>query len=82
LKFSRKTEVLKINLSIKVFDVLGNEIAKLVNEEKSAGTYDVEFSAIGGSASGGNATELSSGIYFYKLQVGSFIDTKKMLLMK
>lgn len=55
-----------------VFDLLGNEIRTLVNEEKQAGSYDVEFDASG----------LSSGIYFYKIQTKDFINTKKMLLMK
>ncbi len=61
-------------VTLKVYDVLGNEIATLVNEEKSAGTYEAEFS----TGSVGNA----SGIYFYKLQAGSFSQTKKMILMK
>ena len=69
-------------VSLKVFDMLGNEVAKLVNEELSAGQYEIEFSAKGGSASGGNAYNLPSGVYFYKLQAGSFVDTKKMLLLK
>jgi hypothetical protein len=59
-------------VTLKVYDVLGNEVATLVNEEKPAGSYEVEFSA----------SQLSSGIYFNKLQVGSFIETKKMILMK
>lgn len=57
---------------LKVYDVLGNEITTLINEEKPAGIYEVNF----------NAVKLPSGIYFYKLQVGSFIDTKKMVLLK
>jgi hypothetical protein len=61
---------------LKVYDVLGNEIATLVNEEKPAGTYEVEFSAIGG----GNG--LTSGIYFYQLRAGNIIETKKMLMIK
>ncbi|RKY94959.1 MAG: hypothetical protein DRQ01_01065 [Ignavibacteriae bacterium] len=69
-------------VTLKVYDVLGNEVATLVNEEKSAGSYEVEFSAIGGSASGGDAYNLSSGIYFYKLQAGNFVETKKMILLK
>jgi hypothetical protein len=59
-------------VSLKVYDVLGNEIATLVNEEKPAGSYEVEFSAEG----------LTSGIYFYKLQAGTFVETKKMILIK
>ena len=59
-------------VSISVYDVLGNEIATLVNEEKPAGSYEINF----------NATNLSSGIYFQRLQAGSFVDTKKMMLMK
>ena len=59
-------------ISLKVYDVLGNEIATLVNAEKPAGNYEVNF----------NASQLSSGIYFYKLQVGLFVETKKMILLK
>jgi uncharacterized Ntn-hydrolase superfamily protein len=69
-------------VQLKVYDVLGNEIATLVNEEKRPGTYEVEFSASGGSAFGGNAYSLTSGIYFYKLQAGSTVVTKKMILVK
>ena len=57
---------------LKVYDVLGIEVATLVNEESAtggAGSYGVEFSAIGGSASGGDAYTLASGIYFYQLRV-------------
>jgi polyhydroxybutyrate depolymerase len=66
---------------LKVYDVLGNEITTLVDEYRSAGNYEVEFSAKSGSASGGNAYSLVSGIYFYQLKVGEFISTKKMLLI-
>ncbi|MEE9448576.1 MAG: C25 family cysteine peptidase [Ignavibacteriaceae bacterium] len=59
-------------ITLKVYDVLGKEIATLVNEEKPAGTYEVEF----------DASSLSSGIYFYQLRAGSFNQTKKMLLLK
>jgi hypothetical protein len=55
-----------------VYDVLGNEVATLVNEEKPLGNYEVEF----------NAINLPSGIYFYRLQAGNFVETKKMILMK
>ena len=79
------------NVSLKVYDVLGNEVATLVNEELASGEYEVEFSAKGGSASGGNASlgssfqvvrNLASGIYFYQLRYGDFIQTKKMILLK
>jgi hypothetical protein len=55
---------------------LGNEIATLVNEEKPAGSYEVEFSASGGGS------ELTSGIYFYQLSTGNYIETKKMVLIR
>ena len=59
-------------VSLKVYDVLGNEVTTLVNEIQSAGNYEVTF----------DASSLSSGTYFYKLQTGSFVETKKMILMK
>ncbi|MCH7772904.1 MAG: T9SS type A sorting domain-containing protein [Bacteroidetes bacterium] len=59
-------------VSLKVYDVLGNEVATLVNEEKPAGSYKVEF----------DGTDLTSGIYFYRIEAGSFIETKKMILIK
>jgi len=60
------------NITLTVFDILGNEIETLVNEEKPAGTYEVEF----------NASALPSGVYFYQLKAGSFLQTKKMLFLK
>lgn len=68
-------------VSLKIFDILGNEITTLVNEEKPAGIYKVEFSAKGGS-SVGNANRLSSGVYFCRLHAGNFVETKKLLLLK
>jgi CO dehydrogenase/acetyl-CoA synthase beta subunit len=62
--------------------VLGNEVATLVDEYRPAGSYGIEFSAKGGSASGGNSYNLPSGVYFYKLQTESFVETKKMVLLK
>jgi hypothetical protein len=59
-------------VSLNVYDVLGNEIATLVNEEKPAGEYEVEFLATG----------MTSGVYFFQLKAGSFIQTKKMILLK
>ena len=71
-----------VSVQLKVYDVLGNEVATLLNEEKPAGIYEIEFSAIGGSTSGGNAYTITSGIYFYKLTAGNFAETKKMILIK
>ena len=58
--------------TLKIYDVLGNEVATLVNEFRNAGSYEVDF----------DASKLSSGVYFYKLQAGDFVQTKKMILMK
>jgi hypothetical protein len=69
-------------VSLKVFDVLGNEVATLVDEEKPAGRYTLEFSAKGGSASGRNGSGLTSGIYLYQLRAGDHIITRKMILLK
>ena len=63
-------------VTLKVYNVLGNEVAELVNEEKAAGNYDIDFNA--SSAAGG----LASGVYFYKIQAENFVETKKMLLLK
>jgi len=59
-------------VTLKVYDMLGREVTKLVNEVKQAGTYSVDF----------DATRLSSGVYFYKLEAGGFVDTKRMVLIK
>ena len=67
---------------IKVYDILGREVKTLVNELQQAGTYEVQFSAKGGSASGGDASGLASGIYLYRIESGSFVETKKMILLK
>ena len=67
-------------VSLRIFDVLGNQIAILVNEELSPGEYEIEFS-LGQSGSVGIPV-LPSGIYFYQLKAGTFTETKKMILMK
>jgi len=67
------------NVTLKVYDVLGNEIATLVNEEKPAGEYEVEFNAASHS---GNVWNLTSGVYFYQLRTGDFIQTRKMVYLK
>lgn len=61
--------------TIKIYDILGNEITTLVDEYKLAGNYEVEFNSI-------NVKNLSSGIYFYQLRIGEYISTRKMTLMK
>jgi len=60
------------NVIIKVFNLVGNEIETLINEEKSSGTHYVIW----------DAEDLPSGVYFYKLQAGSYVETKKMLLLR
>jgi hypothetical protein len=72
-------------VSLKVYNVLGVEVATLVNGRQEAGSYTVPFSAIGGaggSAIGENTSAFASGVYFYRLEAGSFVSTKKLLLMK
>ena len=59
-------------VELKVYDVLVEEITTLVNEEKSEGTYEINFSA----------SVLTSGVYFYKIKAGSYIQTKKMILLR
>ncbi len=61
-------------VTLKVYDVLGNEIATLVNEHQSQGNYNYQFSTVN--------YQLSSGIYFYKLTAGEFSETKRMILLK
>jgi len=81
------TTTIRFSNPVKVYDVLGSEIATLINEEKPAGSYEVEF----------NGKELPGGVYFYRLQADSpsaslpagrqgsgqsFVETKKIILMK
>ena len=60
------------NVSIKVYDILGGEVATLVNEVKAPGSYQVKF----------NAASLASGIYIYRMQAGKFAASKKLMLIK
>jgi len=60
------------DVSLKVYDVLGKEVAELVNKEMSTGSYKVDF----------DASNISSGIYFYKITAGSFVQSRKMILIK
>ena len=59
-------------MRLSILNILGEEIGVLLNEEKEAGYHSVDF----------NASELPSGVYLYKLQVGSYVETKKMILTK
>lgn len=60
------------NVTIKAFDILGREVATLVNEEKPAGNYEVKF----------DASNIASGIYYYQIKTGKFVQTRKMILLK
>jgi hypothetical protein len=59
-------------VNLKIYNLIGEEVATLVNEEKTIGNYVIEF----------DATALPSGVYFYRIQAGSFVETKKMILLK
>ena len=59
-------------VTLKIYDILGNEVTTLVNEQKELGYYEVDF----------NAVSFASGVYIYRLQAGNYISTKKMILMK
>jgi hypothetical protein len=72
IKFSVLAEREVANTKLMVYNILGQQVAELLNKPLSAGNYQVEF----------NATNLPSGVYFYRLQSGNFTETKKMLLMK
>ncbi|MBT8387336.1 MAG: T9SS type A sorting domain-containing protein, partial [Ignavibacteria bacterium] len=60
------------HVTLKIFDVLGREVSTLLNEELNAGKHETTF----------DASQFSSGIYFYQINAGKYIETKKMLLMK
>ena len=63
---------LSSKVTLKVYDILGREVATLVNENKPAGKYSIIF----------NSNNLASGVYFYNLRAGNFIESKKMMLLK
>ncbi len=60
------------NVSLKIYDIVGKEIATLVNEQKEAGLYEIKY----------DASKLSSGVYIYSIQAGDFLESRKMILMK
>ena len=75
-----KYSISKIStVQIKVYDVLGNEVTTLINEDKLPGIYEVEINTASHS---GNVRNLPSGVYFYTLSTGNFFSTKKMVLLK
>lgn len=59
-------------VSLKIFDIIGSEVATLVNEQQEAGTFLIEF----------DASKLTSGIYFYQIQAGKYLETRKLILQK
>ena len=59
-------------MTVKVFDVLGREVATLVNEQLQPGTYEVDF----------DGSKFASGVYYYKLIAGNYNETRKMVLIK
>jgi photosystem II stability/assembly factor-like uncharacterized protein len=59
-------------VTLKIYDIIGSEVATLVNENLNAGSYNIDW----------NASSLSSGVYFYRIQSGNFVETKKMMLVK
>jgi hypothetical protein len=65
-------------VTLKIYDVLGREIRTLVNEVKAPGKYSVDFNA----RHSGSSSELSSGVYFYRLESNNFMDIKRMILIK
>ncbi len=80
--FNPTTEILfdvptRSHVQINVYNVLGQKVTTLVNEDREAGTYVVSWD---GTSNGGG--KVSSGIYFYKMEAGDFVQTKKMALLK
>jgi hypothetical protein len=70
------------HVTLKVYNMLGQEVLTISDEEKVAGRYDVRISAEGGSASGGDGTLLASSAYFYRLVAGDHVSAKKFILIK
>ena len=66
--------------TLRVYDILGNEVATLVNEHRSAGNYEIDFNLAQSAATDHPAT--ASGVYFYRLEIGSYRETKKMILLR
>jgi len=69
-------------VSIKIYNAVGQMVSELVNKNYDTGNYEAEFSTKSGSTSGGNSYNLSSGVYFCKMEAGEFVQTIKMILIK
>ena len=61
-----------VKVNLKIYDVLGREVKTLVNDFKTAGSYEINF----------NASNYASGVYFYRMEAGQYIDVKKMVFLK
>jgi hypothetical protein len=79
IRFSIPVET---DVRLNVFNTLGQEVAEMINSRLKEGYHEVDFSSNGGSASGGDAVNLPSGIYFYRLEADKFIEVKKMIIIK
>jgi hypothetical protein len=71
-----------VNVTLKVYDILGKEVTTLVNEAQQPGRYNVKFTIRQLTDNGDKNSSLSTGIYFYKLQASDFVQTQKMMLTK
>ena len=79
---ARELSLRTINVELKIYDILGREVATLVNEKQKPGNYEVVFPAKDGPAFCGDGYYLPSGVYIYRLMAGDFTESKKMLLLK
>ena len=79
IRFSLPEET---QLKINIYNMLGELVETLAQGTYEAGYHQVTFSAIGGSASGGNAANLASGMYIYRIESDAFVQVKKMILVQ
>ena len=70
IPLSRGVRGVLSNVTLKVYDILGKEITTLINKQQKSGSYEVNF----------DASNLSSGVYYYQLKSGEFVETKKMII--
>lgn len=69
-------------VSLKIYNVIGIEVVTLIDEQQEAGVYSISYSATNGINESGNTSSLATGVYFYRLQAGSFVETKKLVLLR